>query len=112
MVWRAAVVAIKSGKELTTALTPHNYRNGVHPHSVAFFLVCLENYFLMKCSEPGGGDRLARAVYGPSQPRARVLLLSRTVFLLCNAFVRCTTLFLSMTVLVRFQTFCNSFECS
>ena len=77
--WRAAVVALKNGKELTTAVTPHNYRNGVNPCSVAFFLACLENYFVMKCSQPGDCRRAkgdGAAPYGPSQPRARVRLLS------------------------------------
>ena len=80
-------------------MTPHNYRNGVNPCSVAFFLACLENYFVMKCSQPGDCRRAKAdggAPYGPSQPRARVRLLSRTVFVFCNAF----------------QLFRNRFVCS
>ena len=75
VLFRAGVMAVKNGKELTTAVTPYNSNAGVNPASVAFYLACFENYIVMKCSAPGhcrrsmdgGGEK-----YGPAPlPRAR-----------------------------------------
>ena len=53
VIWRAMVVAVKSGQQLTTAITPFNHRDDVHPDTAAFFLACVEMYFLLRMAAPG-----------------------------------------------------------
>lgn len=71
MLLRAAVVALKNGKELTTNVTAYNWRAGLHPETLAFFLLCVETYFVMKCAAPNHAKYPDGEPYAPPAGLAR-----------------------------------------